>query len=377
MFLEEPRLFLFFTQGVSLHTWASIGMLDREVAIYRSLIDRGMKVSFITYGNTEDLELGKEIPEIEIFCNHMNLPRVLYDRFLHRIHGEDIREADVIKSNQTRGADIALRSARYWGKPFISRSGYIWSNFAARSESSQTPQSKQAQVVEAKVFSGADRVVVTTPAMREYVIQQYSLEPEKIRVVPNYVLTDLFCPGLDTPVRGRLCFVGRFDSQKNPLLMVEACAGLDVELIMVGDGPLKEQIEDLANRLGVNLHLLGNLPHDQLPGLLNSSEIFLLLSQYEGHPKVLLEAMSCGLTVIGANSPGIRELITHRQNGLLAETNPGDVRATIEMALSNPDLRSEIGEKASQFVLDHYSLDQIADLEVAVIDEVLAQKEST
>jgi hypothetical protein len=60
------HLVLFFTRGVSLQTWDRVGMFDREVAIYRRLHDRGVQVSFITYGNRLDLNYADRIPGIRI-----------------------------------------------------------------------------------------------------------------------------------------------------------------------------------------------------------------------------------------------------------------------------------------------------------------------
>src|SRR3546814_4760578 len=86
---------------------------------------------------------------------------------------------------------------------------------------------------------------------------------------------------------------------------------------MVGDGDLRATAEREAARRGVKARLHGNLPHQNLPEMINAGRIFVLPSSYEGHPKTLLEAMACGAAVIGTDVPGIREVIEDGRTGLL------------------------------------------------------------
>jgi len=344
-------------------------MLEREIALYRWLQYRRVEVSFVTYGGKSELEYAKQIPGIRILCNRMGLPRQWYERLLPFLHARHLRSATIYKSNQTNGAEVALRAARLWGKPFVARCGYMWSDLAAHGGQAHEDEANRAAKIEKKVFEGAKIVVVTTPSMRSYVNRRYDIPPKKIHVVPNYVLTDLFVPDRKNSSGNRVCFVGRLSTEKNPLAIIDACAGLDVELVMVGSGPLQKTVAERAERLGVRLLLLGNIPHRDLPKILNSSQIFILLSPHEGHPKALLEAMACGLAVVGANSPGIRELIHHGETGWICEQEPGSVRAAILELIRNPQLRSALGSRARLFVEENFSLGRIAELELKVLHE--------
>src|SRR3546814_7383738 len=87
-----------------------------------------------------------------------------------------------------------------------------------------------------------------------------------------------------------IVFIGRLSAQKNPLLLIEALEGLDLELDMVGDGDLRATAEREAARRGVKARLHGNLPHQNLPEMINAGRIFVLPSSYEGHPKTLLRS---------------------------------------------------------------------------------------
>ncbi|NJN95346.1 MAG: glycosyltransferase family 4 protein [Anaerolineales bacterium] len=253
-------------------------MLERELVLYRQLQAQGIRIGFVTYGDRGDLQYADQLPGLQILCNRWGWPGPIYEQLLPWLHAGWLRRSNVFKTNQANGADVALKAARLWHKPLIARCGYMWSDQAARGGPERAAEVARARRLEDKVFKAADQVVVTTPALREYIVKNYALSPLKIEIVPNYVLTDLFAPAPDggNPVPNRLCFVGRLSQLKNPHLLVRACAGLEVELVFVGDGPLRSSVAELAADLKVNLRLLGNLPHRELPQILRQSAIFFI-----------------------------------------------------------------------------------------------------
>lgn len=369
------QLVLFFTRGVSLRTWDQVGMFEREVAIYRRLQKHGVQVTFITYGDARDLSYADRIPGIRILCNHWGLTAQCYKRWLPILHGWHLWRADVYKSNQTMGADVALRAARLYHKPLIARCGYMWSYFASRAQGDDSEAAQLARKQEKQVFTAADRVVVTTKQMQNYVVEQHNLKNSKIKVIPNYVLTDFFRPNKAGNCKsGRISFVGRLNDQKNLFALLEAVRGLNVELDIIGSGSQRKVLEKLGRENKVNVHFLGNRPHAELPQYFNRSDIFVLPSSYEGHPKTLLEAMSCGLPVIGTDVPGIRELVRHRETGYLCGTLPSEIKAAIQDVLGDKKLQIKIGKNARKFVVDNFSIEHILKLELALLRELTTGK---
>src|SRR3546814_15239810 len=93
--------------------------------------------------------------------------------------------------------------------------------------------------------------------MKEKVVG-YGVPEERVSVIPNYVDTMLFRP-LEGQEGGkaRIVFIGRLSAQKNPLLLIEALEGLDLELDMVGDGDLRATAEREAARRGVKARQIG------------------------------------------------------------------------------------------------------------------------
>jgi glycosyltransferase involved in cell wall biosynthesis len=360
------------TRGMSLVAWERVGMFEREVALYRRLQGYGVSVTFVTYGDASDLAYANRLPGISIRCNRWGLPARLYVGMIPFLHWNALRRADVYKTNQTNGADVALWAARLWRKPLIARCGYMWSESAAHGGQACKAEARRAQAIERLAFRSAQKVVVTTPTMWDYVLQNYEVPPDNVLVIPNYVLTELFSPDGACPVPNRLCFVGRLREEKNPLALVKACSDLEVELVIAGEGPLVSAVQEQAERSHVNIKLLGSVPHTQLPELLHQSALFLLVSLHEGHPKTLLEAMACGLPVIGADSPGIRDLIRHGETGWLCGTDPDSIRAAIQTLLADAALRERLGRNARRFVVENFALDRIVEMELAVLREVVA-----
>ena len=264
------NIILFFTSNVSLQNWVKNGRLDREIAIYQEYIKNGWNVSFITYGNQKDQLYQDQLGAIKILCNKWNLPQELYTQFLHYIHAKFLAEASIIKTNQILGADTALRVARYWHKPIVARCGYLWTSDRETSKldkANSEEELNETREIEEVVFKFSQNVIVTTQSIKRYIEQTYRLPEEKLNVIPNYVQTDVFLPKDARKFHNRICCIGRLSEQKNYINLIKACEGLDVELDIVGSGPLKDEMSELASKLKVKVNFLGNVPNSRLPDI--------------------------------------------------------------------------------------------------------------
>jgi len=370
----NAHLALFFTRGVSLRTWAMVGMLDREAALYRYLMDRGLKVSFVTYGDASDLAYSRMLGKINILCNVSGRTLEEYEQDILASHGEALSCADIIKTNQTYGALTALKVAQQLSKPLIARCGYMWSANASREHGHDSPQAQQAFNTEQKVFSEADAVVVTTPGMEADVIARIPQAQGRTHVIPNYVDTDQFRPSTHPETPETILFVGRIAPEKNLEKLLEAVSPLEATVRIIGEGQLRPALQKRFAHLGDRIIWEGNIPNREMPRCMNEATIFVLPSQYEGHPKALLEAMACGRPVIGADSPGIREIIEHGRTGLLSETDPTHLRAALRELLNDSHLGTRLGTGARKFLLEHYSLARIGGVEMNLLEMLHGHK---
>ena len=367
------NLILFFTRHLNLATWNMAGMFDREVALYKELQTLGVDVGFVTYGKIEETRFQRQIPGIRILYNKWMLPGRWYNKWIHRLHPRAMRRADIIKTNQTDGAEWALKAARLYNKPLLARCGYMWSEFMARDYGPDSPQHRRALAVEQEVFSGAARVVVTTPAMRDDVEKRIPEAAGRVRVVPNFVLTDQFTPKADSTAKYDLAFVGRLAPQKNVAALLEAVAQTRATLLIIGEGELKDELQSRYGDLDGRVRWSGRVPNPAIPSLLASAKIFVLPSLFEGHPKTLVEAMSCGRPVLGTDVPGIREAIHHGRTGWLCGTDAPSLQKGIKTLLADPELCATLGSNAREHAVANYSLRSTAEREKAVYEEILAE----
>lgn len=162
-------------------------------------------------------------------------------------------------------------------------------------------------------------------------------------------------------------FVGRLHPQKGwPHLLAafdrvvrDNNDGNKSHLLIVGDGPDRDALVAEVRRRGLDerVHLAGWQP-DVAP-LLRAADVFVLSSQWEGMPNVLLEAMAAGLPCVAANVEGVDELIIPGETGLLVE--PGDeqaLAAQIIALLSDPSAASRIAAAGQAHVRGHFTWDQ-------------------
>lgn len=366
------RLVLFFTRGISLRVWDQVGSFEREVALYRQLQAHGVQVTFVTYGNAEELQYADRIPGITILCNRWRLPGRIYQKILPFLYGAWFKACDVIKTNQTSGAEIALKVCRLWDKPLVARCGYMWSDFVARQQGKTSSELRRIQQIESEVFQAANKVIVTTPQMAAAIAKRVPQAALSTRVIPNYVDINRFCPLNEVERDIDLIFVGRLSTQKNIGAFLEAIQSLNIRTLVIGNGELSEIVQKYVTKMHGLLMWHRKVPNEELPTYLNRAHLFILPSLYEGHPKALIEAMACGLPVIGADSPGIREVIQHGKTGWLCGTDIDSIRQTIQELLTRSQLRTKLGENARIFAVEHFALERVAKMELELLNSLLA-----
>jgi len=365
------RLVVFFSRGMSLDGWRRAGILDRELSLYRGLLPHLEHLAFVTYGGADEHLLSASLPGVDVLPNRWALPSNLYSVLAPLLHRRALGKATVFKTNQINGAWCGVIAKRLFHKKLVVRCGYLWADFMAR-ERGAGWRRRAALRLERWVFGSADEVIVATEADRDTVLARYHLDAGRVSVIPNYVDTAIFRPMPDTkPEPGRVTFVGRLDEQKNVGALIEALEGMeDTTLVIVGDGPLRAGLEAAAARRRVNATFLGRRPQGELPELLNRSAVFVLPSHYEGNPKALVEAMSCGVPVVGTRVPGIREVLEHRETGYLCGTSPGEIRSALREVLGDATLRTRMGAGATAYVRRRCSLDAAIEQELAVLRAV-------
>jgi teichuronic acid biosynthesis glycosyltransferase TuaC len=189
------------------------------------------------------------------------------------------------------------------------------------------------------VLHAADAVVPVSQSLRQKLIE-FGIEPAKLHVVERGVDTSVFHPGDRDAARRRvgidftgpvMVWVGRMVPVKGLDVLLAACAelrrrGLNFQLCLVGDGPLRSALEQQSRAAGLHavVRFTGTVAHHQLADWYRAADVMVLPSHSEGVPNVLREAAACGIPYVASRVGGIPELSDFARNCLVP---PGDPAA--------------------------------------------------
>jgi len=134
-----------------------------------------------------------------------------------------------------------------------------------------------------------------------------------------------------------------------------------IQLMVVGDGPERRQLEDLAAECNSPVQFLGYKSQQNLYHIMRAADVFVLFSTYEGMPHSVLEAMACGTPVVASSVGGTVEVIIDQTNGLLVPAgNETALAETLGQLLSQPSLARKISVGADND-LQRFSWDSLVE----------------
>lgn len=232
------------------------------------------------------------------------------------------------------------------------------------------------------------RFVAVSEERRQGMIARHGLNPDRITAIHNGVpIASDFDPasiapslreqiGLpaSTPLVG---FLGRLNPEKGPDVFVEAFATVaqrvpESKAVVIGDGPMREQLERTAAERGIadRMHWL---PYrDDVFPLLADIDVVVMPSRTEGLPMLLLEAMAMARPVVVSRVGGMPEVVTDGESGWLCPTAQADAFGErIAEILTRPDELKRVGERGRSAVLERFTARAMAERMMSLYDEVL------
>lgn len=159
--------------------------------------------------------------------------------------------------------------------------------------------------------------------------------------------------------------VGRLSYQKNPLTFVKGASIVtgehpDVQFVLVGDGPLKDEVEAYIQELGMNKHVRYLGWQDNAYKLIAIADIISLTSRWEGLPYVLLEAMAWSRPVVTTAVNGCPEIVKHGITGYLIPNNDATTWAKFVIKLLEDTKKSvEMGKRGNRMLKEELSLQRM------------------
>lgn len=134
-----------------------------------------------------------------------------------------------------------------------------------------------------------------------------------------------------------------------------------LKLIYIGDGPMKGNLEKIVRNKGFDnfIKFYGEISYEKVPEMYKLADIYVIPSLFEGTPKSLLEAMNNGLPVIGSDTNGINNIITHNANGLLFKiSDEKDLSIKLKTLIENEELRDRLSTSAKKSVKENYDYEK-------------------
>ncbi len=216
------------------------------------------------------------------------------------------------------------------------------------------------------IFKKSDEVTVISSYLAQYVRSQNSKVP--ISIIPNGVDLDKFKQGNRHDLK-TIITVSRLVKKNGIEDLIDAMTTVryevpDAKLIIIGDGPLKENLKFKVKNLKLEngVKFLGEISHDLIPEHLVEADVFVRPSLSEGLGSAFLEAMAAGLPIIGTPVGGIPDFLKDGETGLFCKVaDPKDLAEKIIKILKDGQLREKITVNAKALVAEKYDWNTIAE----------------
>jgi glycosyltransferase involved in cell wall biosynthesis len=235
------------------------------------------------------------------------------------------------------------------------------------------------------IFRRSECIIAVSGAVKQHVVN-LGVEPDKVKIIPNGVDLRNYVPLQkrlhchDQRVAKKVVSVGRLIQNKGIHYLIDAAPEVlqrfpSTEFIIVGDGPMRTELETRAKERGVlqAFRFYGFVP--EVSNVLNTCDIFVRPSLTEGMPLAVLEAMACGLPVIATRVAGTPEIVIDHETGILVDSGDASnlAEALIEL-LGNTELAMRFGVNARKLVEKSHSWQKTARMTLNVYKEILKNR---
>jgi glycosyltransferase involved in cell wall biosynthesis len=356
----------------------SIGGVQTHVhQLSRTLVALGHQVSVLTRHRDRQLPARVQMDGIEVWRERLPDAHLLYDwvlgRKLKTLHR--MQPIDIIHVHGMRPLQAAINS----GLPVIFTNHT--SSFLRRMGSGHKQRQRMARYLQ-----GVDMVLAPSEELLQRTADTGYAGP--LQFIPNGVDTGQFCPGmsdlrtrLDIPADAFVAVLARRLVEKNGVLdLARALAMIDqpdFHLVVAGDGTERAEFERLASLsdCGPRVHMLGAVANTDMPSVYRAADVAVLPSLMEATSITGLEAMACGLPLIGTRVGGIPAIIDDGVTGLLVEpAAPPAMAAAITALVQQRDRARAMGEKSLAKAVREFAWPQIARRTLAAYQQVVAAR---
>jgi glycosyltransferase involved in cell wall biosynthesis len=351
------------------------GLESHAFYLCRELVRQGHQVTMMTSRTRPDVPERETMDGIDVVRKWFPKKRNPVGWASHTLatvpHYMRLAErADILHAQTFASAVPAMRARRKYGLPMVLT--LHTSHFLRLAE---RPAWKP---VLRRIVRSADWLLAASAEIRDVAL---GLHPHpRAEALTNGVDTDMFVPRPRTPRERPRLIVPRRLFEKNgveffiralPLVRQE----LEVDALLVGDGPERGRLEALAAELGVSgmVTFRGAVPNTEMPALVADADVAVFPSLMEATSVAALEAMSCAVPVLATRVGGLPEIVSDEVGGLCEPADPASLAGALVALLRRPDLAG-LGETARQRVVDRWSVRRLADRHLEIYETLLREK---
>ena len=225
-------------------------------------------------------------------------------------------------------------------------------------------------IFDSLISNKSDVIITNATSIKKQLMELEKIKADKIHIIPNGVDFQRYQAKQDYEIRECVKFItiGGLYPVKNHMMLLDVLSrlkhdmNLKFKMNIVGEGQLRSRIEEeiKSRSLVDSVFLLGW--RDDIPHLLEASDIFLFTSHSEGLPNAVLEAMTVGLPIISTAVDGILNVIENGKNGILVDAEDSTaMTAKIIELINDEKLRQNLGENARKTILQGFSIDKMVE----------------
>jgi 1,2-diacylglycerol 3-alpha-glucosyltransferase len=248
----------------------------------------------------------------------------------------------------TEGMGLDIKVLRNGDKPI-----------AGKDADKETLPQKMTWSLVNRVYRYADVIICPSEAIKRELVKRRLRKG--VVALSNGLDVTRFWAKKDYRLRNRIVHVGRLSFEKNVDVVIRAFAKIAhelprVQLVIAGDGPARKDLEELCVKLGVHkkVRFLGMVKRDNLGWVYRDSDVFVTASAMETLGLVVLEAMACGLPVVGVAAYALPDLIRSGDNGFVVGVgNEEEMAESIIRIIKNDDVRKKMGMEARKTAEGH------------------------
>jgi glycosyltransferase involved in cell wall biosynthesis len=224
----------------------------------------------------------------------------------------------------------------------------------------------------------ATRIITVSEFDRDLAIREGVVPDHHVVTIHNGVPDiepELRASTTQTPAR--LIMIARFEQQKDHRTLLESLAGLSDlpwHLDLIGEGPFLPAARELSERRGLRSRVQFWGARRDVAHRLAQAQVFMLISNWEGFPRSILEAMRAGLPVVASDVGGVRESVEQEQTGFLVPRGNVEVlRTALRRLLTDPELRDRLGREGRRRYEERFRFELTSARTVAIYRDVLLQ----